>query len=255
MNLTLVAYYGTKPDPLKQIIRLLQTALGSGLGPGFFPYAVDQVHATIVGLEGWRDGAEVFNSNTAQAASRHSAMNLHGLFQFMQGMPPLHIQIGGYSPSSNYPFTSRGLHPYLRSFSLNGTLAVMMGWPAADSAYPMTLDALRRRGRQYGILHKYHWNETDVDNDLFLVLGRVERKFVSEEKAETMQGALRQLLADQEPLDLEIRSEDISVVAYMDTQLPTASSVRYSLSEALASVDTLKHLYDQQSSPLTTGSA
>ena len=84
-----------------------------------------------------------------------------------------------------------------------------------------------------------------MDNDLFLVLGRVERKLVSTEKVEYVQEILRQLLAGRKPLYLSIRPDDLSVVAYTDTHLPIASSVRYSIPDALTKLDELNLLYSE----------
>jgi hypothetical protein len=243
MNLTLVAFYGSKPDPLSHLVDILQSALHSELGPAFSAYAMEQVHATVIGLEGWRVGLETFNANAVQAFDESTAMNLGGLFRSMQELPPFRVRIGGFAADSLYPFTSRGLHPYLRTFTLNGAFAVMMGWPVAGTSYPKTLDSLRRDCRRYNVLHKYHQKEGDVDNDLFLVLGRVNRAILSEEKSETIQDKLRQLLAKQGPLDLIIQPGDLSVVAYTDTQLPIGGSIRYSLADALSSVEQLKLYY------------
>jgi hypothetical protein len=246
MDLTLVAFYGPKPDPLFQLVDLLQTNLYSELGLAFSAYALDQVHATMIGLEGWREGAEVFNANAVQASADPFAMDLAGLFLFLQEMPPLHIRIGGFASSNVYPFTSRGFHPNTRSFVLNGPLAVIMGWPVAGESYPLTLDTLRRECMRYNVLHKYHRIGDDVDNDFFLVLGRVELERVSEEKAKFVQQNLRRLLSERGPLDLLVQAEDLSVVAYVDTQLPAASSERYSLAEALSRVEALKLLYQDK---------
>ena len=245
-NLTLVAFYRSKPDPLTQVLETLQAALHTELGLAFSAYAIEQVHATIIGLEGWRVGAQVYNSNQTQASGKSGAMHLLGLLQFMQGMPALHIRIGGFAASGRYPFTSRGLHPYLRTFAISGSLAVTMGWPFADGSYPMALDSLRRECTRFNVFHKYHSKDEDVDNDFFLVLGRVERDSLSEEKTEYVQGSLRRHLADLEPLDIMIQTEDLSVVAYSDTQLPIASSVSYSLVEAQARIDELILLYPEK---------
>ncbi len=140
-------------------------------------------------------------------------MDLSGLFLFLQEMPPLHIRIGGFASSRVYPFTSRGLHPYTRSFALNGPLAVTMGWPVTGQSYPLTLDTLRRKCMRYNVLHKYHRRVDDIDNDFFFVLGRVELERVSEEKAKFVQHNLRKLLSEREPLDILVRAEDLSVVA------------------------------------------
>jgi hypothetical protein len=242
MDLTLVAFHGPKPDPLSQLVDLLQTSLDSELGSAFSAYALDQVHATMIGLEGWREGAEVFNASAVHASVHSFAMDLRSLFLFLLEMSPLHIRIGGFASASVYPFTSRGLHPYTRSFTLNGLLAVTMGWPVAGESYPLTLDTLRRECMRYHVLHKYHRKADDIDNDFFLVLGRVKPGMVSEEKAGSVQNHLRKLLSEREPLDILVRADDLSVVAYVDTQLPIASSLRYSLPEAPSRVEELKLL-------------
>jgi hypothetical protein len=244
-NLTLVAFYDSKPDTLVQLVDLVQTALRTGLGSAFSAYTVEQVHATIVGLEGWRIGAEAFNANMIQVTGRPSAMDLRGLFRFMQEIPPFHIRIGGFAAQKIYPFASRGLHPYIRSFAINGSLAVLMGWPVAGESYPMTLDNLRRECAHYNVLHKYHQKKDDIDNDFFLVLGQVAHGSISDEKVEYVQDALRQHLAKREPLDLVIQPEDLSVVAYTDARLPAAGSERYSLSDAFDRVKELILLYGE----------
>jgi len=109
----------------------------------------------------------------------------------------------------------------------------------------MRLDSLRRECRQYNVIHKYYRKEDDIDNDLFLVLGRVDRESISPEKAEYVQETLRQLLAEREPIDIVIRPGDFSVVAYTDPRLPISSSVQYSLDEALARVEELELLYSE----------
>jgi hypothetical protein len=247
MNLTLVAFYGSKPDPLLQLVDDLQTFLHSELGSAFSAYTIEQVHGTILGLDGWRVGEEAFNAHMVQASAGTAAMDLRGLFHLMQALPPFQIRIGGFTDTVCYPFTSRGMHPYIRSFSMDDSSAVMVGWPVAAGSYPMSLDILRRDCRQYNVLHKYYRREGDIDNDLFLVLGRVDRRVVSEEKVEFVQAKLRQFLADQKSLDLTVLPSDLSVVAYTDVTLPIASSVRYSFPEALNMVQELTLLYHEHS--------
>jgi hypothetical protein len=241
-NLTLVAFYGPKPDPLIHLVDRLQAVLRSELGPVFFAYEIEQVHATMIGLEGWRVSGEALGTNTTQVSGGASNTDLRGLLKSMQEMPPFHVRLGGFGAAGIYPFESRGLHPYLRSFTINGSLAVLMGWPVAGKSYPMTLDAMRRECKRYNILHKYHQKEADIDNDFFLVLGRVARGSILDEKMVYVQNTLRQLLAEREPLDLLVRPEDLTIVAYTDTQLPISSSVRYTLAEAQARVNELNLL-------------
>jgi hypothetical protein len=246
-NLTLVAFFDSKPDSLVQLVDMLQTGLRLGLGSAFSAYTVEQVHATIVGLEGWRIGAQVFNANMVQINGKLSTMDLRGLFRYMQEITPFQIRIGGFAAQKTYPFASRGLHPYIRSTAINGSLAVVMGWPVAGEAYPMTLDSLRRECAHYNVLHKYHQKEDDIDNDFFLVLGQVARGSISDDKVEHVQDSLRQHLANAEPLDLVIQPEDLAVVTYTDARLPAAGSVRYSLSDAIDKVEELILLYGEDS--------
>jgi hypothetical protein len=243
MNLTLVAFHGSKPYALAQLVHALQAALHSELGPAFSPYAMDQVHATILGLEGHRVGMDAFHTHMLQVFPGSLHMDLCGLLRFAEALPPFLIRIGGFAVAGDYPFTSRGLHPYARSFSMNGSSAVMVGWPVAGDAYPMTLDSMRKACKRYNVLHKYYQKEEDVDNDLFLVLGRVKRESISMQKVESVQDNLRQLLANREPLDLLLRPQDLCVVAYSDPQLPMKSSIRYSLAGAFDRVEELKLLY------------
>jgi hypothetical protein len=248
MDLTLVAFYGPKPDPLADLVRTLQAALRSLLGPAFSAYAIEQVHGTVVGLEGWRVGPDVLNAKLSRARGRPCPMDLAGLLRYLGVTPrlPLRIRVGGFQQAKGYPFTSRGLHPWVRSFALRGPVAVAMGWPAKGDWYPMSLDQLRRECTEYGVLHKYHEEPTDIDNDFFFVLGRVERDAIPREKADAAENALREMLSKLGPLDIEMGTRDLSVVAYLDTQLPMASSRRYPLPMALAGVEELTSLYRER---------
>ena len=63
MQLTLVSHYGPKPPTLARLIIELQQLLAQQLGTSFVPYALEQVHATVVGLEGLRVGGKVRGEN------------------------------------------------------------------------------------------------------------------------------------------------------------------------------------------------
>lgn len=248
MDLTLVAFYGSKTDSVAQLVETLQTELRSHLGAAFSAYELEQVHGTIVGLEGRRAGTAILNTNLSHKTGEPRAVNLGGLLRFLIDTPhlPLRIRIGGFDHSRAYPFDSRGFHPYFRSFALRGPVAVAIGWPVEGDTYPMALDALRRQCTDYNVLCNYHKEAGDIDNDFFFVLGRVDRESVTKDKAESLQNALRQLLSEREPLDIVVGRDQLSIVAYVDTQLPVASSVRYSLVQALAEVEELKRLYREQ---------
>ena len=57
-----------------------------------------------------------------------------------------------------------------------------MGWPNEDGSYPNSLDLLRRTFREYGISHKWHRTDDEIDNDFFFVLGTIDRDMLMLEK-------------------------------------------------------------------------
>ena len=233
-----------------ELVDTLQTELHNLLGDAFTAYDMEQVHGTLVGLEGRQVGTEILNTNLINASGESLAMDLEGIFHFLLNTPllPLHIRIGGFVCSRVYPFTSRNLHPHVRSFSLCDQIAVVIGWPAEAETYPMVLDRLRRLCTNYHVLHRYHEKPGDVDNDFFFVLNHIERDLVTEEQIESVQRHIRDWLSSCEPLDIEIGKEQLSVVAYSDRQLPTSSSLAYPLIESLARLDDLKGLYQKRQS-------
>ena len=234
LNLTLVAFYGTKPPAMSGLFRTLQSELQHLLGEAFTAYDMEQVHSTLVGLEGRRSENGIRNTNFFNATGKCIAMDLEGLFNFFLDTPllPMQIRIGGFERSRTYPFESRNLHPYVRSFSISHQHAVVMGWPTAGETYPILLDNLRRQCFNYNVLHKYHTGPGAIDNDLYFVLGRIDSAMITEEKAVTAQQRVRKLLAAREPFDTQIGPAQISVVAYRDRQLPRSSSSAYTLAEA-----------------------
>ena len=199
MQVTVVAYYGEKPTAIEEFVRSLQEELTHRLGFAFVPYEAEQVHATIIGLEAFRKGSEVLNLNFHELRGDRRAMNLSEILHFIEATDrlPFDLQIGGFSPAMIYPFTSRAEHPYFRSFGLQGSIAVAMGWPVSGQTYPRHLDALRKCFNDYNVLHKYHRTNDSLDNDFFFVLGRIERSLVSEHGIQDTQDAMREKLAER----------------------------------------------------------
>jgi hypothetical protein len=221
VNLTLVAYCGEKPEPLSALLGELQNYLQNFLGDAFRPYTLAQIHATIIGLEGTREGTHVINTNFLQLRKQRRHMDLTKALDIIQHSPllPIPIRIGGFQRDVAFRMTSRGQHPYLRSFSFQGNSVVALGWPCLEDGYPPSLDQLRRSFNEANILHKYHASPTDVDNDLFFVLGHVEAASVSERRGE-IEAAVRDWLAGRDPVEVELDRTNLFVVAYADPQLP-----------------------------------
>lgn len=225
MQLTLVSHYGPKPAPFAALLRELQSILVARLGPSFSPYALGQIHGTIIGLEGTPVGGGMRNDNFHRLRGEDRHMDFAGLLDFHHAVtgPLCHVQVGGFRAERDYAFTSQGLHPHLRSFSLRGQVAVAMGWPVEGGVtFPSSLDQWRRRLQQFGLLHKWHRGEADVDNDFFFVLGRVGEGMSQKHGADVEQ-QLREHLV-RRPLTLPITRDSLAIVAYSDPQLPPATS-------------------------------
>jgi hypothetical protein len=245
MNLTLVAFYKEKPGAFLEFIRWCQNAVASQLPGTFRPYEPGQIHATIVGLEGLHRDGEVLNANYARLGESR-CMDLMGLIDYLGNTPllPLRVRFGGFRLEDEYPFTSQGQHPYHRSFTLQeSNMAVAVGWPEYDGGFSENLDHLRRAFNQYNVLHKYHRTANDVDNDLFLVLGKVEPGTVKNVSPEAVSEVVRSRIAAIEPVYLDITPEDLSLVAYLDDELPVETSVNIALSNARDDIEHIKALY------------
>jgi hypothetical protein len=267
---TLVAFYGAKPPPLEGILRSCQERISQsvrelGAGVEFRPYSLAQIHATMVGLERWAPpGFE--NRNFRELRGRAKVMRLAQLFDFLRTCDyfPFHAQFGGFD-HRDYPFQSRGARPYERSFSLEGRIAVMIGWPVRDAgctgdhvslgaaagsspgarAYPTVLEDLRKGARTFGVLHRWHQKPQDVDNDLYLRLGMLETELPNRQ-AGLLQDAMRRALSAAPPTVVRLAVSDLAVVAYPtdDETLPEDRSLAFRLADPrLCDQDFLADLY------------
>lgn len=246
MDLTLVAFYGEKPREFSALVAELQQRLTESLGPGFSPYEPQQVHSTIIGLEGRRDGDRVLNSNFLRLRHERRYMDVRQLIETIDqatDLLPIRIRIGGYKASDRYSFTSRGAHPFMRSFSIHGGVAVAMGWPFEDSVFPSTLDRLRRKFAETNVLHKYHALEVDEDNDLFFVLGNVRTGARHTRSVEMAEREIRAYLERQQPTDIELRPEHLSLVSYADPTLPVNTSKVYPVNDLRRHAEALESLF------------
>jgi hypothetical protein len=177
---TAVAFYGTKTGALKELAEAVQAILHEHLGGGFRPYTLDQIHGTVIRLDGFTDPqtGSVISLRYRDGAGQRPAMD-HARAQEIMATrltPPLRIRVGGFQPGQAAAFSSRGQHPYERSFALSRDAFVLMGWPEdtirhGSAAQP--LDDLRRDMSQANIPHWYHDGPDDVDNDFHMVVGHL----------------------------------------------------------------------------------
>jgi hypothetical protein len=70
-----------------------------------------------------------------------------------------------------------------------------------------------------------------VDNDCFLVLGRLDRDGIDDRILEAAEEAIRADLAATSHTMIDIDRDSLSFVGYLDPALPRATSRRYALDE------------------------
>lgn len=227
---TLVAFYGEKKEDLSSLVQSIWTEIQqSPLKDFFIPYDIEQVHATITGLEKIPDFSLPLNLNIWEKTGRKKEMDFSGLPATVKASLPLTIQFGGF-PEAFSEMKSFGQSLYQRSFQVNWTSGrvVLIGWPVDQHGRPS--DALLRLRQQlyqkHQILHKY-----EGDNDCYLVLGRLQGL------DQLSPGSISNLKTTQQELEVKIRKylygypyriqfglDQLTVVQYTDTTLPLSNS-------------------------------
>ena len=118
-----VAFYGPKTGRLRELLVGVQALIAQSLaaehvGGDFRPYSLEQVHATLIALDGVRDpetGAIVNEYLLAHAGVRRE-MDLPRVMDILARATPLQVRIGGFRPDQEIAFTSRGQHLAMRTF-------------------------------------------------------------------------------------------------------------------------------------------
>jgi hypothetical protein len=245
MQATLVSHYGEKSSELSDLIRESQDILARCLGSSFYPYQLHQVHGTVIGLEGHRTETKIRNLNSAEAGVG-SEVDPSALLSFLRGpeFPSIRVRIGGYRYHQHYPFTSREMHPYLRSFSIRGDIAVAMGWPVGGSNFPNSLDGLRWQfDSRLGVRHKWHRKPDDTDNDFFLALGRLDRRLLSATRIQHVSEQVRLFLAGLDGIIVPIGINTLKIAAYLEPQLPLETSCWFEVKDSRLTPERLLGLY------------
>jgi hypothetical protein len=245
MQATLVSHYGEKSSELSDLLRESQHILVRCLGSSFRPHQLQQVHGTIIGLEGHRSETKIRNQNSAEAGIV-SEVEPSALLRFLRGpeFPSIRVRIGGYRYDQHYPFTSRGMHPYLRSFSIQGEIAVAMGWPVVGSDFPTSLDGLRWQfDSSLGVRHKWHRKRDDTDNDFFLALGRVDHRFLNATRIQHASEQVRLFFAGLDGIIVPVGIDTMKIVGYLESQLPLETSCWFEVKDSRLTPERLLGLY------------
>ena len=208
-----VAFYGPKTGRLRHLLTGVQALIAEQVGADFRPYTLEQVHATLIALNGVRAGGMIVNEYLLEHAGVRREMDLPRVMDILarRFAVPLRVRIGGFRPEAAIPFTSRGQHLAERTFSVQGEAFVLVGWPADSlSGAGRPLDELRREMNAAGVLHRYHIRPGDVDNDMHLVVGHHGGAPAGAVVRAT--AAVRDRLA-ADPADLAIALSDVRIVA------------------------------------------
>jgi hypothetical protein len=208
-----VAFYGPKTGRLRELLAGVQALIAEHVGRDFRPYTLDQVHATLIALNGVRAGDTIVNEYLLEHAGERREMDLPRVMDILarRFATPLRVRIGGFRPGQAVPFTSRGQHLAERLFSVQGEAFVLVGWPADSlTGAGRPVDELRREMNAAGVLHRYHAKPDDVDNDLHLVVGHQAGAPAGALARAT--AAVRDKLAS-DPADLAIALSDVTIVA------------------------------------------
>jgi hypothetical protein len=229
---SVVTHYGKKSDPFALWIRDIQREIKSALGDHFRQYHLDQIHCTIIGLEGYKSGDGVLNRYT------HKRIKFEQIFQYIKTFPRTPIQIGGFKREGAYMLKSRDKTLYERSFCIgdDGSV-VVIGWPKPDiQSDAKTMDQIRRDFLEFNVCHKYHaliWSNTKneegrrllKDNDIFFVIGKVVLNRIAQERVKMIEKNIREFLEGlNDGIEIVVQPASISVVGYIDPQLPLDSS-------------------------------
>jgi hypothetical protein len=258
---TLVALYGPKRGPLRRLLGSWRDRVGRsirqlGTEIVFRPYPLAQIHATVLGLERLPQPG-LHNRNLHELRGGFQAMRLPELFASIleSGHLPFDAQFGGFE-DRDYPFQSRGARPYHRSFSIQGRTAVVIGWPVRGGRqdgdgrpttrdWPLILDELRRSAQRFNVLHRWHREPSDVDNDLYLRLGLLDGDLADSQR-EAVEQEMRRILSGSQPSTVRIGPSDLAVVAYPagEETLPIGRSEVVELSDPrLRTEDLIAQLY------------
>jgi len=135
-----------------------------------------------------------------------------------------------------------------------------MGWPirgkpsSANTAsqysvvqearlYPTSLDDVRRFARNFNILHQYHADVNDVDNDFYLRIGLRDAGTLDPAAEKAIETTIRQYLSSIDPVFLEVSKADIRIASYTDESLPIDSTRSWPVGSVPITSDFCRALY------------
>ncbi|MBF2018652.1 MAG: hypothetical protein IGR93_00695 [Hydrococcus sp. C42_A2020_068] len=232
-NVSLVAFYGTKPTALKLFIESLQTRISEALDNSFECYLLEQVHTTIIGCEGLKTEKGILSKWFLEHRGEERYIKLADFINYVRQSDrlPIHVKIGGYAPKIDYGFLSQNKHPFERSFQFLGNIAVSIGWSLRERKISRDLDRFRLECQNFNLLHKYHKHPNSVDNDCYMRIGVIKGK-VNDREIKKIEREIQNSLRNISPIHLSIGFDNLKFVRYQDLALSLDKTQIISLKNA-----------------------
>jgi hypothetical protein len=216
-NVSLVAFYGKKPEAFQLFLESLQQRLVNLLSSNFKSYPIEQIHATVIGCEGLKTNQGILNKWFLEHRAEERYFNLGDFLTYLRESDrlPIKVRIGGYHLDINYEILSQGKHPFERSFQILGNTVVLRGWSFQDRKITLALNRFRLACQDFNLLHKYHQQADSIDNDLYMRIGFL-RETLSDLEREEIEQKIRYELSYIAPVELLIDLETLKFIGYQD---------------------------------------
>lgn len=250
-NVTLVAFRGDrKPDQLNKLLaatlRQIEMALEDiGLPSiAFDSYGMDQMHATVLGLELIKLGDRIFTANFLNNNGVLREMQPDLLVELCRSVadsrnPLFTIRFGGFRKAHcsctsfdlfewDCPTGKSEFHAFNRS-AYEGTLYAFSPGPVMLTGWPIRLNdhanftrqvyGFRRAAENCGFLDKYHSTEKPYwkDDDFYLRLGTFS--LFPSNSLDSIVEKVRDFLAAMPPVCVDVSIEHVSFVYYRKPNL------------------------------------
>jgi len=256
---TIAAFYGQKPQEFVSFLDGIREIISNHpLGRHFQPYANDQVHTTLMGLERLMDRNHSINLNRYEATGEACEMRLEGCVDLFESfLDGVRIRLGGFNPAYDQ-FLSWEARPYQRSFGIHASTGkvVLNGWPVLEGTGSVSFTdgvwQLRKNLHdKHNLRHKYHQYE---DNDVFMVVGDLpnphhqdtEDHQVFNLQRKELEDDVRTFLSTSRPYYLKLSIEDIAVIGYQDPVLPPHETQVYPLNRLRTNLPQMRSLFSEK---------
>ena len=216
----------------------------------FVPYKIEQIHATIIGMEVIKIAGELYNANFLNNDGRLRKIEANRLLTLMDTIQKtkdpnafLTIRFGGFRKTYcrcegfdlldwNCPTGSSEFHAFNRTayegsfYAFSGGPVMLTGWPVDSaekkSTFNRDLFGVRRAAGGFGFLDKYHLQVKPhwKDDDFFVRLGSFRP--VDDPLKPSLISLIervRDFLCLEGPVIVDIPVEAISIVYYEDPSL------------------------------------